>query len=103
MTFEGGGSVAPALRQSSSQISNRSASTTAGGTTFTATALRRAASLLRSALFGSASATTLAGVGDGVRGTALSVLIIGMVIGIRLRLGSGRSARAGGPCFQFDF
>ena len=84
-TLEGGGSVAPVLRHSISQITRNTASTTTGGTTFVATifdlAVRRAAS----GVFFGASANTLAGAAEGNGTAVVSVLSTGMFISVSLQ------------------
>src|SRR5215204_2617546 len=90
-TLEGGGSVAPALRQSSSHTRRPIASTTTGGTTLTETALARASARVANGVFLGAIASTLAGVVGKL--TAVSVLRTGMFISVLLQL---RCRAAGG-------
>src|SRR5262245_53795217 len=80
-TAEGGGSVAPARRHSSSHTSNASASTTAGGTTPTAsvraTAARRPSSGRGCSRSGSTRAPSLRGGASAIR----SDFVTGMLMG----------------------
>src|SRR5262245_2963650 len=91
-TLDGGGSVAPALRHSSSQINRTSAMTTTGGTTRTEIAWARAASRVESGERRGGSATIVAAVVVGSADT-VSDLRTGMFIGVRLRIEwAGRAA-----------
>ena len=83
-TRDGGGSVAPALRHSSSQTPRMIASTTTGGTTLLATALARASARVANGVFLGAIASTLAGAAGKL--TAVSVLRTGMFISVLLQL-----------------
>src|SRR5260370_36968103 len=90
-TLDGGGSVAPALRQMISHTSKASAMTTRGGTTRAAMPLAAAMIRVRSApRLAIASGKIVAIRGEG--GAAVSVLNIGMFI-----LGSLRWVLAGRP------
>src|SRR5262249_6208678 len=89
-TFDGGGSVAPALRQSSSQTIRISVRTTIGGTIRTEIASERAASRIASGARRGVSARVVALVEVG-SADMVSDLRTGMFIGVRLRI-DGRAA-----------
>ena len=86
-TCDGGGSVAPALRHSSSQTSSDSARTMSGGSTWVGDccAVRARMRLVRVPRCGLSGRTFAAPWRGGYKATAASVLRTGMFIGDGLR------------------
>src|SRR5947209_423677 len=82
-TRDGGGSVAPAFRHSSSQTPRMTASTTIGGTTVLATVLAWTTARAANGVFFGAIASTLAGAVGKL--TAVSLLRTGMFISVLLQ------------------